>query len=730
MEYTLKQLQTLKTEEIYEHFSSIIRKLYQTFQYLDLPKEEYEELVKTEIENSKVVWKEEMPYSTYLKKKIKEKLSQKTKLFLSTSSTAYQVLNNYINQNFNSPIDDNSSIKYFNQLDSFLKEYHFISNPDLVIDLIETNGTFCIMLDLIFKKNSNKITSGNLEKMTNNQFLILAIETYCMLKKIEIRELDELEEYEEKNDLDWIDTDSTKAYLHEIGKIPLLTEKQEKALAVRISQGDQIAKKMFIEANLRLVVSVAKRYLGRGLPFLDLIQEGNIGLMRAVDRYDYEKGFKFCTYATWWIRQTITRAVMDKSRVVRIPVHYYETMSAFRKCVQDLETRLSRQPTISEIAKEMKLSILEVSKLFQLKQDTASINFLISEDEDTELIDMIPDITNLPEDTIVTESLTYQVKKLLEESNLTEKEIDILKKRYGFANQDIMTLNEIGEQYKVSRERIRQIEIGALTKIRRSKQIENLIEYATNPNQAIKNIQEFRKEYRTYGSKKYLEKEKKKVSKLQTIYQYFNIYSKEQVDKAIEKLTDEERELIKLRYGGDLEHPVSTRLEANQKNKFYGNLIPKMKKILKDPNYHPSTRNRRRQQLENNLEKEVVESISTEFLKEESMALLPLETTVKDWTKEECLKMLDLLRTPTFTEMMTTLSPKEAIIISLKLGYVDGKYFSTEVIASFLDIKESEVREAIKKILLLYKENINSWIDQAIQIASSPDKTLTKKLNK
>ena len=133
MEYTLKQLQTLKTEEIYEHFSSIIRKLYQTFQYLDLPKEEYKELVKTEIENSKVVWKEEMPYSTYLKKKIKEKLSQKTKLFLSTSSTAYQVLNNYINQNFNSPIDDNSSIKYFNQLDSFLKEYHFISNPDLVL---------------------------------------------------------------------------------------------------------------------------------------------------------------------------------------------------------------------------------------------------------------------------------------------------------------------------------------------------------------------------------------------------------------------------------------------------------------------------------------------------------------------------------------------------------------------------------------------------------------------
>ena len=556
-------------------------------------------------------------------------------------------------------------------------------------------------------------------------------------------------------------TDSVRTYLREISRRPLLTKEEEVNLARKIAQGDSKARELFIESNLKLVVSIAKKYIGRGLAFLDLIQEGNLGLMTAVDRYDVEKGFKFSTYATHWIRQAITRAIADKGRNVRIPVHIYEKLSIFQKTLTDLERKLNREPTIEEIANEMKLSIPEVTKLYKLRSDTVSINTIIGDDGDTELENFIPASDVTPEDIAIDGTLQSQVRRLLQECNLKPREIDILMLRYGFNDRTPMTLEEVGQKYGLTRERVRQIEAKALMKIRRSKHIKELAVYMQHPDESLANIEEFREKYRNSknpykaylkddGRTKEKENDEEMSKALQTIYEYFKDYTREQVDEMLSKLSEDEKALITLRYGEDLDNPVSGKLNKEETNKFYGSLVPKMKRLLANPT--GEKRRKPRKPREKNVIPQEVQPTAPngDIKKEESIKLqseiptasskieselvegelvTPVETQMpqvheessgenKDITKNDCIKILELLRTPTFTQMMSVLTAKESIIISLKLGYVDGKYFSTESIAQFLGIEEMEVIETTKKVLLLYKENIKSFLDSIIEVAT------------
>jgi RNA polymerase primary sigma factor len=278
---------------------------------------------------------------------------------------------------------------------------------------------------------------------------------------------------------DDVSDDSVRLYLREIGKIPLLNAAEELELAQKVVAGDKRAKDKMAEANMRLVVSIAKRYSGRGLDFLDLIQEGNTGLLRAVEKFDPDKGFKFSTYATWWIRQAITRAIADQARTIRIPVHMVETINKLLRTQRRMTQELNREPTIEELAKELEMEPEKVEYVIKIKQDITSLDAGVGrdgEDEDSVLGDFIEDEDGAtPEESATNQLLKEQVQAIL--STLSEREQKIVKMRFGLENGKSHTLEEVGQEFAVTRERIRQIEAKALAKLRKHKDAKKLHEY-------------------------------------------------------------------------------------------------------------------------------------------------------------------------------------------------------------------------------------------------------------
>jgi RNA polymerase primary sigma factor len=272
--------------------------------------------------------------------------------------------------------------------------------------------------------------------------------------------------------------DPVRMYLKEIGRVPLLSADDEMELAKRIENGDEEAKRRLAEANLRLVVSIAKRYVGRGMLFLDLIQEGNMGLIKAVEKFDHKKGFKFSTYATWWIRQAITRAIADQARTIRIPVHMVETINKLIRVSRQLLQELGREPTPEEIAAEMELSVEKVREIMKIAQEPVSLETPIGEEDDSHLGDFIEDQEALaPADAAAYELLKEQLEDVLD--TLTEREENVLRLRFGLDDGRTRTLEEVGKVFGVTRERIRQIEAKALRKLRhpsRSKRLKDFLE--------------------------------------------------------------------------------------------------------------------------------------------------------------------------------------------------------------------------------------------------------------
>lgn len=300
--------------------------------------------------------------------------------------------------------------------------------------------------------------------------------------------IDELTDEEEPDEatlngqyLDDVSDDSVRLYLREIGKIPLLSADEELELAQRVKEGDTKAKDKMAEANMRLVVSIAKRYSGRGLDFLDLIQEGNTGLLRAVEKFDPDKGFKFSTYATWWIRQAITRAIADQARVIRIPVHMVETINKLLRTQRRMTQELNREPTIEELSKELDMEPEKIEYVMKIKQDIHSLDAGVGRDgdeEDSVLGDFIEDEDSAtPEESASSQLLKEQVQEIL--SSLSDREQKIVRMRFGLDNGKSHTLEEVGQEFAVTRERIRQIEAKALAKLRKHKDAKKLHEYLT-----------------------------------------------------------------------------------------------------------------------------------------------------------------------------------------------------------------------------------------------------------
>ena len=345
----------------------------------------------------------------------------------------------------------------YQEISDFFKEQPLeVEQMEKVLDFLEASGVDVLRI------------SGNDEE------LILDDDA-------DIEKMDDEEEIE----LDKIDLsvpegvsieDPVRMYLKEIGKVSLLTADEEIELAKRMEQGDEEAKKRLAEANLRLVVSIAKRYVGRGMLFLDLIQEGNLGLIKAVEKFDYRKGYKFSTYATWWIRQAITRAIADQARTIRIPVHMVETINKLIRVSRQLLQELGREPTPEEIAKEMDMSVDRVREILKISQEPVSLETPIGEEEDSHLGDFIQDDNvPVPADAAAFTLLKEQLVEVL--STLTDREQKVLRLRFGLDDGRARTLEEVGKEFNVTRERIRQIEAKALRKLRHPSRSRKLKDY-------------------------------------------------------------------------------------------------------------------------------------------------------------------------------------------------------------------------------------------------------------
>ena len=334
-------------------------------------------------------------------------------------------------------------------------------------------------------KSSGQVSTGDiLEAMGEIDFDPDEIEKlYDSMESMGVEIIDGLDDPEMVGDAGHdegaiLTDDPVKVYLKEIGTVPLLSSEEELELAKRVVEGDEKAKKRLSEANLRLVVSIAKRYLGRGMHFLDLIQEGNLGLMKAVEKFDYTKGFKFSTYATWWIRQAITRAIADQARTIRIPVHMVETMNKVRRVSGQLLHNNGREPTPEEVAEELNMPVEKIREIMRASQDPLSLETPIGEEDDTHLGDMVPDGDALaPVEEASHVLLREQLMDVL--GTLTPRERKVLQMRFGISGGRPHTLEEVGKEFDVTRERIRQIEAKALRKLRhpsRSKKIKDYLD--------------------------------------------------------------------------------------------------------------------------------------------------------------------------------------------------------------------------------------------------------------
>lgn len=699
MELNLGKIQKLSTEQILDVILGKIDKIYSSISYIGMNKKAFYELVQKEITKSKKDYSGNIDYIEYIKNKIQQELIKQIIKMLADTDTAVQIINNYANLYLSNDITYNSTIKNLYKLDKLFETYNYIPSPDVLLKLLESNEIISLSVTIIFNKYKNVIISGNLEKVFDTTTIIQLVEAYCIMNNIEIKE--ELENKEEETDNDYMTSDDVKMYLQEISRIPLLTPEEERYLAKRISQGDMAAREKFIESNLRLVVKMAKKYVDRGLALLDLIQEGNTGLIIAADRFDVKRNTRFSTYATGWIRQAITRAITDKGRNIRIPSHLYYKMGKYRKIESILEGELHRKPTTKEIAERMGITETQAENIVTWQNDTLSMNYTPTDDEDNKLEEIISSQDDGPETIAFTNDMQKEVRQILDEcSSLTPNERTVIIKRFGLEDNISLTLEETGKIIGVSRERTRQIEEKALTKLRSFHKTRRLAAYTQFPDKSLEVLNDSPKKDSSKSSKTSKSNStNSSTRKLPTIYDYFKYNTKEQVNSVISRLSIEEQHLVRLRFGNDLNNPSISELNDEGKIRFYQIVVPKMKRMLIEED---------EKILASNPVEEFQPPLSKLLVAEGYNQLIVKDQYNEEITEQDYNKVLVLLKTPEFIKLTRIINIQQTIIIILKLGYIDGKHFSNKVIANFLKMDEEQVEYNIQRsinVLRMYYEN-------------------------
>ena len=389
---------------------------------------------------------------------------------------ALEITNSYIYSNILYKNNYTLNIKEINKLINYFNLFSYNPSFDFLSTLIGNNTILNDLIKCICDEKITEIKTKDVFEIFDSEILSILVEIYCSKNNIDI-----FENNKEDDLLDLETTDILRMYLNEISQVNLLTKDEEQILAKRIEKGDAEAKKIMVESNLRLVVSIAKKYrTNASLSLLDLIQEGNLGLMRAIDKYDVSKGYRFSTYATWWIRQSIQRAIAEQGKTIRIPVHLVEKMNKISYTKNILSNELNRETTEAEVAERLDMSTEQLRKILKLNEELISLQTTIGEDEDTQLEDFVSTQDSLFGTIIDIENNigSYELMDVLE-NVLTEKELQVIKYRFGFIDNNPRTLEEIGKMYGVTRERIRQIEAKSLRKLRlkgNKKRLENLLD--------------------------------------------------------------------------------------------------------------------------------------------------------------------------------------------------------------------------------------------------------------
>lgn len=822
MKIDMNNIAKLDINDIYNMFSSSFNKIYKKYSFINIDRNEFKSMVRETINETKNNYDGEIEYEKYLIKALNRKILGLIRLDMKDQTKLFDIINNYINQEFSKDIDYNSAINSFDKLENFLDLCECSLTLDIIERLVKENSLINKLLITIYEVDREDIFNDSYEG-TYNDLVVYFIQMFCKVHNIKIKE----------NEIKYSDMgafasrSSTDIYLREIQNYKLLTREEELDMIKRYKSGEIEVRDEFLSRNLKLVVSIAKKYLGRGVALTDLIQEGNMGLMKALDEFDLSRECRFSTYATNWIKSYITRYIAGKSRNISLPNHFFYELGIFRKVYTNLEKQLDRKPTISELADKTGKNKDVVLRYFDYLNDTKSLSDKVGDEDDTEFSYFIPSSDESLETVAIKKDLSSGLTELLNKCHLKPRELEVLMFRYGLNGDGPLTLEEIGRKYNLTRERVRQMESSALMRIRRSPYVKLFAEYTSNPAKSMENIKKMREAYidnpRSFKKDIISEEERKPAPRAKNIYTIFSNsgYTKEELDIAINELSEEEIELLKSRYGEDLTEMPTIRNKRNEyTKKFIQELFPKLRRIIKNnreknmddeakkgrkgmktskniyeifsnqgyskeeldeaikclsksyidtlksrygedlmgvptakldkkerSRLYTAIFGRLKKELQKNRERSViltskVEDIVNETTNEsvEEYVNIPSEENVdvrdeevenihentNDTSINEYKILLELLKTSTFNDMLKVLTPKEAVIVCLRLGYIDNKYFTSESIANFLGIDTLEVTETTKKVLLLYRDNINKIIDTAIENTTKDNERVRK----
>ena len=478
-------------DNIYEMLKTNLNSIYDKYFSLIISKDKYKNLVFKELDEVRASYDEDTDYNSRLCNIIKDRLIDNVSRVFEDEKNTIIILNKFIDKSCNEPnITYKRALDILKELDQFISSFNLIPSYELYSELLE-NKNLKEIINIIFSKNKNMIISGRIDETFNNSLISSLIEVYATNNNIEIK--DSYDSYDESI----VVSNNYQTYIRDISAYPLLTKDEVTSLAKTIKYGDKNsqeykdAKDKFIKGNLKLVVSIARRYCNNGLQLLDLIQEGNIGLMSAVEKYDVDRGFSFSTYASWWIRQTILRAIDEKSRTIRLPSYVLEKIRSYNREVSDLENKLNHEVTEEDIINHLGYSKETIRELDKVRNDTLSYNAMVGEEEDAELLNFIASEDERLEKEPVLNDLNQELMNILD-NKISRREAYILIKRFGFDTGVPATLESIGRELGITRERVRQIEKNAIIKIREDKELcDELSSFTDYPEEAIERVKEY-----------------------------------------------------------------------------------------------------------------------------------------------------------------------------------------------------------------------------------------------